>query len=252
MIYRIQPLKVLAALALLTGLGHAQTQAPSTPPTCLNLYRGEINSRFAFSEASAVALWYARKAVQEYDDSTANWERPAFSDLVAIMSITKAASENYECAVRILLPFEQSLDKQVIASGAKYGVVTYQRHLTLNETYIKRLREPDNSGGIAGAADFLSTLAVEKEKLWLDLGILAAQSTLGLVDLSYTHAKGHASGAVLKRSEREEFLKRLLGDFPELKDGTRRDKWSAPTVIASLYLDFLKQPWKCADEGPID
>jgi hypothetical protein len=177
MIYRIQALKVLAALALMTGLAHAQTKLSSTPPTCINMYRGDINSRYAFAEASEAALSYAQQAVQEYDDSTVNWEQPTFNGLVAVMRITKAASEDYLCAVKTLLPFEQSLDKQ-IASGAKYGVVTYQSQITLNDRYLKQLRAPDTSGGMAGAADFLSTMAVEKKKLWLDLGTLAAQSTL--------------------------------------------------------------------------
>ncbi len=92
------------------------------------------------------------------------------------MQITKTASEDYECAIKTLSPFEQSSTRK-IASAAKYGVVTYQRHVALNDEYLNQLRAPDISGGIPAAADRLSTIAAEKQKLWLDLGILAEQST---------------------------------------------------------------------------
>jgi hypothetical protein len=59
MMHKIQPIRVLGAVVLIAGFGHAQTKAPplSSAPACLYLYRGDINSRYAFAEATEVALW---------------------------------------------------------------------------------------------------------------------------------------------------------------------------------------------------
>jgi hypothetical protein len=111
------------------------------------------------------------------------------------------------------------------------------------------LRVP-KPGGVIGIADELSTVEVEREKLWLDLANVAKLATLGLVDANYSDSDGHTSGTVLKRSEKEEFLDRLIKDFPELKDASQSDKWASPTAIASAYLNFLRQPWLCVDERP--
>jgi hypothetical protein len=217
-------MRMLGTVVLAAGLGYAQTKAPpaSSAPACPYQYRGDINSRYAFAEASEVALYYASMAVQRYDAfNTATGS--IGSNLVAVMSATKAATEAYRCAVLIMQPFKQSTDKKLIPTGAELGTQAYGDHIALNDRFLKVLREP-KPGGIIGIADEISTVEVEREKLWLDLASVAKMATLGLVDASYSDSDGHLSGVVLKRSEKEEFLGRLMRDFPELKNETQIDK----------------------------
>jgi hypothetical protein len=244
----IQAMKVMCVVALIAGLGNAQTKAPppSSPPVCPYPYAGDINSRFAFAEASEVALSYALTAVQRYDIfKTATGS--IGSNLIEVMSATKAASEAYRCAVLILQPFKRSTDKKVIAIGAELGAQAYGDNIALNDRFLKVLREP-KPGGLIGIADELSTVEVEREKLWVDLAEMAKLATLGLMDASHLDSKGNVTEIVLRRSEKEEFQNRLMRDFPELEDAKKIEKLDAPTAIASVYRDFLKQPWVCADD----
>jgi hypothetical protein len=271
MMHKIQQIRVLGAVVLVAGFGHAQTKAPpvSSAPACLYLYRGDIDSRYAFAEATEVALWYAALAAHESDEFEGKntWD---ISDWVSLMRAAKAKSEAYRCAELILQPFERSSfedryvggdDKKIIALGARFGTQIYRHQITLMDQSLNMLREMEtradnirnNVGGAAsrtppGWDDRVSTLQVEVDKFPANLVLLAGLSISALFDASYSDAEGHGSGTILKRSEKEEFLNRVVRDFPEIKDNSQSGKWAGPSQVASLYLKYLRDAWVCTDE----
>jgi len=181
-------MRVLGAVVLIASFGHAQTKTPpvSSAPACLYLYRGDIDSRYAFAEATEVALCYAALAAHESDEfeGKSTWD---MSDLISLMRAAKAKSEAYRCAELILQPFERSSfedryvrgdDKKVIALGARFGTQIYRHQITLMDQSLSMLREMETRAdnirnSVGGAAsrtppgwdDRVSTLQVEVDKL---------------------------------------------------------------------------------------
>ncbi|MGA2145755.1 MAG: hypothetical protein ABSH49_12425 [Bryobacteraceae bacterium] len=148
---KIQPVGVLGAVVLMGALGHAQTKAApvSSAPACEYLYRGDVNSRYAFAEASEVALWYASAAAHEAGRFEGKSAWNIDSDLVSLMRAEKAGLEAYQCAVLVLQPFERSSfedrylqgdNKRVIALGARFGTQIYRHQATLMDQSINILR----------------------------------------------------------------------------------------------------------------
>jgi hypothetical protein len=242
-------------LLLIPALAQAQERprASVTPPSCgfpLGV-AAQPNDRYSFAHASVIALSYARSAVQEADAFQAerrgeNWQ----TDLIGMMRHTKAASEAYACAQKMLEPYEASEDERIIRSAAEFENLVYKRHVTLNDEFLDLLRKlPGLSHRPTDFADSISTIEVERGKLWTDLTTATTLAVMGLVDQNKTDKDGLLHTLVITRKERQELLNRLQKSFPGLTDKTAESSRGMPTKIASLYYTFMNNPrYRCKDE----
>ena len=106
---------------------------------------------------------------------------------------------------------------------------------------------PDLSDQPTKLADVISTIEVERGKLWNDLIRAKTLTLLGLVDQSKTATDGTLQTLVITRAERKELLDRLLRAFPKVKDQAGNAGTSDLMFVAGLYYQFLTKPYKCAD-----
>lgn len=219
-----------------------------TVPSCSYLHQARPDSKYAFTQGSLIALSYARSVSREIEAFEV--ERKAETNphrlLVATMRHIKSASESYACAEMVLEPYKKSADQDTTGLTAKYAAGVYRQHIRLNDQFLDLLRNmPDES---AKRADVISTIQVERGKLWNDLIKATTLTLLGLVDQSKTGKDGTLQTLVITRAERKELLDRLLRAFPEVKTQVGKADASDLMFIASLYYEFLTKPYKGADE----
>jgi hypothetical protein len=241
---------MLAILLGALGIGCAQGQ---TEPSCSYtvLHEAKLESKFAFAQASLIALSYAQGAVQEAAAFTAEQtsETDAQATLIGMMRHTKLASEQFACAERVLAQYRQSPDRKMIGFTADFLALLYKQHRFLNDTFLELLRKlPDLSSQPAKLADTISTIEVERGKLWNDLIKGTTLTLLGLLDQNRTDDEGTLHILVITRCERKELLDRLVQSFPEVKDKEKRTAEAGPAQAAGLYYLFLTKPYNCADE----
>ena len=157
------------------------------------------------------------------------------------------ANEAYACAEQVLTPYRGSADKEIIATAAEFMTVVYRQHQKLNDSLLELLRTL-GSGTPGQLADTISTLEVERGKLWNDLIKGATLCGLGLLDKSRTGVDGNINAIVLTRAERASLLDRIGKTFPAVSDALSRPETPTPTKIAALYRTVLMKNYRCADE----
>jgi len=243
-------LLVVEVVALMRSATPAKAQ---TPPSCPYLHDAKPESKYAFTQATVIGLSYARAALRESEAFEA--ERRTLTNaqalLTAMMRVTKSSSGDYACAEIVVEPYKKSSDQKMIGTTAEYLAVIYRQHRRLNDQFLDLLKNlPDASQQPAKLADVLSTLEVERGKVWIDLRKASTLTLLGLLDSSKADKDGKLRTLLITRAERKELLERLSRAFPEAKRKTEADKPNTPELIfiASLYHDFLTKPYKCADE----
>jgi hypothetical protein len=236
-------------LAILFAIG----LAGQTPPSCSFLLqaRPAPDSKYAFTQAGLIALSYARAGWQEADAFQA--EQKTESDpqtlLIAMMRHTKTASEAYACAETVLEPYRRSHDQKMIGFTADFEARVYKQHRFLNDAFLDVLRKlPDLSAQPTKFADVISSIEVERGKLWNHVIRGTTLTLLGLLDQNKTDKNGKVQTLVITRAESKELLDRLLKYFPEVKDKTDKSGAAMPTQVAALYYLLLTKPYKCADE----
>jgi len=229
----------------------SRAAAGQTPPSCAYLHVAQPDSRYAFTQASLMGLSYARLAWRETEtfEAERKTEKNPQTLLIAMMRHTKMASDSYACAEMVLEPYKKSRDKEGIGRTADLVAGVYRQHRRLNDQFLGLLRDlPDLSGQPAKRADVISTLEVERNKVWNDLAKGTTLTLLGLVDSSRADKDGTLRTLVITRTERKELLDRLWRSFPEVKDQADKPGTSEPIFLAGLYHLFLTKPYKCADE----
>jgi|SRR5205809_1907773 len=242
---------ILVPVGLMASATASKADTGQTAPSCAYLHVARPDSKYAFTQASLIGLSYARLAWRETDafEAERKTERNPDTLLIAMMRHTKIASEAYACAEMVLEPYKKGHDKEVIGRTADFLTAIYRQHRRLNDQFLDLLRNlPDLSGQPAKRADVISTIEVERDKLWNDLAKGTTHTLLGLVDPSRVDKDGTLRTLVITRAERKELLDRLWRSFPEVKD--QADKPGTPELIflAGLYHLFLTKPYKCADE----
>ena len=241
-------------VVILVGLmlsATARADAGQTAPSCSYLHTARPDSAYAFTQASLIALSYAKSAGLEAEAFEA--ERKAESNpqtlLIAMMRHTKTVSESYACAEMVLEPYKKSTDQKMIAPTADWASRIYRQHIKLNDQFLDLLRNlPDLSNQPAKRADTISTIEVERGKLGNDLIKATTLTLLGLVDQSKTGKDGTLQTLVITRAERKELLDRLSRTFPKVKEQADKASTSDLMFMAGLYYQFLTKPYRSADE----
>ncbi len=212
MTQNVRTVPLLVAFSLLASAATtAKADAGQTEPSCLYLHETRTDSKYAFTQASLIALSYARSAWKEAEAFEA--ERKAESNPQTLL------------------------------------IAMYRRHRRLNDQFLDLLRNlPDLSDQPTKRADTISTIEVERGKLWNDLIKATTLTLLGLVDQSKTSKDGTLQTLVITKAERKELLDRLLRAFPEVKAQAHKPGTSDVMFIASLYDQFLAGQYKSADE----
>ena len=253
----LRPTKTFARALLvvpLVGLmlsATAKANAGQTAPSCSYLHQARPDSKYAFTQGSLIALSYAESAWREADAFQA--ERKAEPNqqtlLIAMMRHIKTGSESYACAEMVLEPYKRSPDQNMIGLTADFVAGIYRQHRRLNDQFLDLLRNlPDLSDQPTKRADTISTIEVERGKLWNDLIKATTLTLLGLVDQSKTSKDGTLQTLVITKAERKELFDRLLRAFPEVKAQGHKAGASDLMFIASLYDQFLAGQYKSADE----
>jgi hypothetical protein len=153
-------------IVVFTGLVLVATVSVSpaqTAPSCSFLHTTRPDSPYAFTQASLIALSYARSAGQEAEafESERKVETNPQTLLTAMMRHIKAASDSYGCAVITLEPYKKSADTKIIGPAAEWTSVIYRQHVRLNDQFLDLLRNiPDSQP--AKRADIISTIQVER------------------------------------------------------------------------------------------
>ena len=207
MTQNVRTVPLLVAFSLLASAATtAKADAGQTELSCLYLHETRTDSKYAFTQASLIALSYARSAWKEAEAFEA--ERKAESNpqtlLIAMMRHTKSASESYACAETVLEPYKKSADQRMIGLTADLAAGIYRRHRRLNDQFLDLLRNlPEQPTKLA---DTISTIEVERDKRWSDLIKATTLTLLGLVDQRKTSKDGTLQTLVITKAERKELL----------------------------------------------
>jgi hypothetical protein len=235
--------------AIVLLLGVATAAAQQTVPSCPYPHAARPDSKAAFTEASILALAYARSAWEEgpaFEAEQRTIDNP-ISLLTAMMRHTKSASEAYTCAELIVAPYRKSVDQEMTGFTADFVATVYAQHRKLNDQFLDVLRKLSSANDPGQLADALSTLEVERGKLWTDLTKATGLAAMGLMDRKRTNAEGNLNALVITRAEKRALLNQLVDKFPELKNPSQGDL-PTPTRLAGLYYTFLMRNLKCSDE----
>jgi hypothetical protein len=166
-----------------------------------------------------------------------------------MMRHTKNASDAYTCAGLALEPYKKSHDEKMIGFTADFEVAVYKQHRFLNDTFLDTLRKlPTLSGQQTKLADIISTIEVERKKLWKDLIKGTTLTLIGLLDQTKPGKGDVLDTLVITRAERQKLLDRILQSFPEVKVEGENMNATEPVHNARLYYQFLLRPYRCADE----
>jgi hypothetical protein len=234
----------LAVLLLVASRGQAQS-----PPSCSDLHVPTLDSQAAFIEASLIGLRYAQSAWNEGAAFDREKEGLAPTNLlIAMMRHTKLSSEAYACASQLLAKYENSANKTAIGFPAQAMTSIYKQHQRLNDTLLQMLRSlPDTSTtNSSRLADGISTLQVERGKLWTDLTRAVTLSAMLLIDQSKVGSDGNLNAILLTKAESDRLIKRIEEDFPDV--GSDASSTPTPARLAGLYHQFLKRPYARADK----
>src|SRR5437773_523536 len=163
MIRHTRTASLLVALSIVTSATTtAKAAAGQTAPSCLSLHVARLDSPYAYTQASLIALSYARSASREAEafEAERRAERNPGTLLIAMMRHTKTASESYACAEMVLEPYEKSPDQNMIGLTAAYAAGLYRQHRRLTDQFLDLLRNlPDHSDQVK-LADVISTIEV--------------------------------------------------------------------------------------------
>jgi hypothetical protein len=213
---------------------------------CPDIQQREPVTPYGFAKAALVSLWYARQAAEHRPEiETAKKADNSFSYLTQMMRITKSATNDFICARRSIAPFAEKTAGEDISSAAEFMRVVYQAHIDVNKRLIEVLKKMDqmNQGQLA---DELSSLQVEREQRWADLVQPTALALMLLVDPEHSD-NGKTNRVALSRAQKKTLLDWANQHFPELKNGTQKERWSDPAKTAQLYFTFFNGH-KCLDE----
>jgi len=154
-----------------------------------------------------------------------------------------------------VLPPDQ---REAIADTAIALVAAYDKKLAINERSLQLLKKLATNGNTVALSDQLSTILVESGEVWNEVIRPVGMSMLMLIDQRATDENGnfietsesnpgYVKRLVITKAEKEEFLDWFNKHFPELNDGTPKDKLSEPAETATLYLTAFKGRL-CSDE----
>jgi hypothetical protein len=148
-----------------------------------------------------------------------------------------------------LEPYKKSHDEKMIGFTADFEVAVYKQHRFLNDAFLETLRKlPTLSGQQTKLADILSSIEVERKKVWNDLVKGTTLTLIGLLDQTKPGKGDVLDTIVITRAERQKLLDRVLESFPEVKGEGEHMDTTEPVRNARLYYQFLLRPYKCADE----
>jgi hypothetical protein len=245
------PHVVFLVVGLMLSLSATNTSTGQTGPSCSYLHETRPASKYAFTQATIIALSYARSALREGEalETERKAERNPQTLITGMMRHIKSSSEFYVCAERVLEPYKKSPDQKMIGDTAEGLAVIYRQHVRLNDQFLEMLRNlPDLSDQPIKRADMVSTIQVEREKLGTDLINATTLTLLGLLDSSKPDKDGKLRTLLITRAERKELLDRVLRNFPKIKYEADKSGTSALTFVTGLYYTFLTKQYKCADE----
>ena len=195
---------------------------------------------YGLTNAALISLWYARQAGSRGEElkKEAHENDSAFTQVTAMMRLTKVSTNDFVCAKRPMIPFTTKENGENTQTAAKYFIAIYDGFIVLNQRMIDLLKNLDNAKS-AELADQMSTLQVERGQLWSELDRPTLMVLLPLVNADRPDEQGGSRWLVITKAQKQALLSWAYEHFPELKDGTPKDKWSGTTQTAELYIEFL-------------
>jgi hypothetical protein len=195
---------------------------------------------YALTNAALISLWYARQAGSRGEElkKEAHKNDSAFTQVIAMMRLTKVSTNDFVCAKRPMIPFTTKENGENTQTAAKYFIAIYNGQIVLNQRMIDLLKNLDSTKS-AELADQMSTLQVERGQLWSELQQPTLIVLLQSVNTGRPDEQGGSRWLVITKAQKQALLSWAYEHFPELKDGTPKDKWSETTKTAGLYIEFL-------------
>ena len=250
-----QPRKLrIVALAVLIGGAFPATAAAQYVETnseklvnCPGVSVPQSLTPFDFALSQLVSLRSARNAAAQGDEvSKATQESDNWLALsTALMRISKLQINDFVCAKRALVPFAVGRANESIQAAARMQVLVYRKHIDITQAAIEVVKKLDTMK-TAELADQLSTLQVERGQRWADLVDPTTMALLLLIDQTRVE-NDKLPYLVVSKADRKRLLDYIAEGFPELGNGTTKDKLSDPAKTAGLFIGFLNSR-KCSDE----
>lgn len=213
---------------------------------CANPLASEPLTPYGFAKATLVSLWNARNAAGHDVQKETKDAKDFFSLTMGMMRIAKMSTNDFICAKRSVKPFNVKQTGENIQTAAQFLLMVYDQHISINQRLIDLLKKTDTITQ-AEFMDQLSTLQVERDQRWSDLVQPVQLTLMQLMDENHTDKSGNIDRLLVTKAEKQAILSWANEHFPELKDGTPKDKWSDPTKTAQLYFVFFNAR-KCSDE----
>jgi hypothetical protein len=213
---------------------------------CASPLESEPLTPYGFAKATLVSLWHARNAAEHDVQKETKGATNFFSLTMGMMRIAKMSTNDFICAKRSVKPFSVKQSGENIQTAAQFLLMVYDQHIGINQRLIDLLKKTDTITQ-AEFMDQLSTLQVERGQRWADLVEPVKLALLSLLDENHTDKNGNIDRLLATKAEKQAILSWATEHFPELKDGTPKDKWSEPTKTTELYFAFFSAR-KCSDE----
>ena len=195
----------------------ATTAHAQTPPSCAYLHSPQIESRYAFTQASVIGLKYA---LMSWNGATAfEKEKDGLApvnSLVAMMRLTKTSADAFACAEMVIPPYVESRDKETTGFIAKFLVTVYRAHKGLDAQLLALLRSLSNDTSSGVLAD----------RIWTPTSESAADITAAANSATYISTNLFQSG--LKR--------------PGANGAVAATSWSSPT--SSTVIQSREPTWR--------
>ena len=188
------------------------------------------------------------------------------SVMTAMLRVIKLSTNDYVCANRAVAPFAVKQTRWISSTPAQRDnlgkaaaafVLVYEKDISLNRRTLDLLRSKLPYDPIE-YIDRISTLQVEREENFHQLPNLVTLTLLSLIDLRPTDVKGnfiqptstekgHTTRITLTKQQKQEMLDFIATSFPNLSNGTPKDKLTMTESMAGVYLVLLDGHF-CLDE----
>jgi hypothetical protein len=202
---------------------------------------------YGFAKGTLASLWYAKNAANRGDEikKVAKESDNMFSLVTGMMRVTKTSTNDFLCAKHSLRPFIGKSSDENMKTTAEFMMIVYDAHISINDQMIDVYKKMDNLG--PELMDKISTLQVERSQRWADLVKPTAMALIMIVDTKRTDISNKTTRLVITKDEKQSLMNFIDDHFPELKDGTPKEKWTDPAKTAEMYFKIFEGR-KCSDE----
>lgn len=207
----------------------------------------QMESLYAFTKVQIRALSLAHAGAEAAIRGLAEKEGHPIHQMTSRFTGLRENQKANNCAAFLLSHYTASKN-EMISMVASFLILSYQELARQSEQTLQILQRTARGVDPVSISDQLSHLKVKRQETIGDLINAVGTSLMLLIDPSRTSAEGTVDHMILSQSQRDDLLKYLRSEFPELDDENKVKQSDDFVKVVSLIRSFLVGKYKPSDK----